>query len=567
MTARLPAATKFSVPALPGRYVPRPRLHAALDAAAQLPLTVVVGVPGAGKSVMLQSWLHDRPGLRAVWLSCDVRDADPVTFWLALSATLTQTWPGRWLDVVDLLAENEPDLDDVAIAVVNDLADLVSASCSRSMTSSSPQPRRPAWARSSASPGRLPGSGHQPDRAPARAAPAPRLRSAARGLRDPELRLTRAEVAAVTSEFEVELNETENGILTTRTEGWMAGVQMAAVSLRDRSDPDLFLADLAKTPRAITDFLSTEVLDRQPAEIRDFMLATSILDVLDAESCAAVTERSDADGQLARLKERNLFLIELGRGVYLRICPTRNWRTAFPGFLARARLWLGDVQGARRVCEASIGTYDDQSLQQVVTLSSFAWVACVEGQLTEADHLAGRALASTASMGLAGHPIIVEALCAQGRVAFERGDLAAAERLFEQSILISEEIRPALAFMSQLLLSRGWLTNGRVGEALDGVARARVLLPAASTSPLVGLCDALEGRIAVEIGDLDRAEERAQRLEPGNRAAILQTRIDIARAEFDQAGEALARCVPLTMRERLDVAVLAARIACGRKSG
>jgi hypothetical protein len=124
LTARLLAATKFSVPALPGRHVPRPRLHAALDAAAQLPLTVVVGVPGAGKSVMLESWLHDRPGLRSAWLSCDAWDADPVTFWLAVSAALTQTWPGRWLDVADLLAEEEPDLDDVAIAVVNDLADL-----------------------------------------------------------------------------------------------------------------------------------------------------------------------------------------------------------------------------------------------------------------------------------------------------------------------------------------------------------------------------------------------------------------------------------------------------------
>jgi hypothetical protein len=96
-------------------HVPRPHPHGALDAAAQLPLTVVVGVPGAGKSVMLQSWLRDRPGLRPTWLSCDARDADPVTFWLALSATLTQAWPGRWLDVADLLAENEPDLDDVAV--------------------------------------------------------------------------------------------------------------------------------------------------------------------------------------------------------------------------------------------------------------------------------------------------------------------------------------------------------------------------------------------------------------------------------------------------------------------
>ena len=124
MTERLLAATKFLVPTLPGGYVPRPRLHAVLDAAAELPLTVVVGVPGAGKSVMLESWLRDRPGLRSVWLSCDVRDADPAVFWLALSTALIQAWPERWLDVVDLLAEKEPDLDDVAIAVVNDLVDL-----------------------------------------------------------------------------------------------------------------------------------------------------------------------------------------------------------------------------------------------------------------------------------------------------------------------------------------------------------------------------------------------------------------------------------------------------------
>ena len=112
MTARPVAAAKFLVPALPGRHVTHPYPRAVLDAVAQLPLTVVVGVPGAGKSVMLQSWLHDRPGLRSAWLSCDARDADPATFWRALSATLTQAWPGRWLDVADLL-----DLDDGAVIV------------------------------------------------------------------------------------------------------------------------------------------------------------------------------------------------------------------------------------------------------------------------------------------------------------------------------------------------------------------------------------------------------------------------------------------------------------------
>jgi LuxR family transcriptional regulator, maltose regulon positive regulatory protein len=708
------------VPALPGRYVPRQRLHAALDAAAELPLTVVGGVPGAGKSVMLESWLRDRPGLRSVWLSCDARDADPAAFWLALSATLTQAWPERWLDVVDLLAEKEPDLDDVAIAVVNDLADLgerVVLVIDDFQFAEAAVPslgtligRLPAGCRVVVAGRTEPQLGLH------------RLRAYGQLLevRDPELRLMRAEVAALTREFGVELSETEIGILTNRTEGWMAGVQMAAVSLRDRSDPGRFLADLAKTPRAITDFLGTEVLDRQPAEVRDFLLATSVLDVLDAESCTAVTERSDADTLLGRLKERNLFLIELDQGVYryhhlfarllrhrlraedpdrervlhrraaaffagtgdpenaighflaagqdaeafgvfrsnvvgafyqgdggilrrlvarIDACSTtieparlpdlalalaasgpageaKPWivraskraadlsdaqrarlavaqallalqygeavdiERAFsdyrrprdlpdeelvdfvPGILARGRLWLGDLKGARQLCEQSVGPFAGVSLT-----SELAWVACVEGQLTEAGQLAGQALAGAASIGLAGHPIMVEAMCAQGRVAFERGDLVSAERLFEQAISISEEVRPAFALMSQLLLSRVWLADGRVGDALDGIAQARAFLPPDSTSPLRGLCHALEGRAAIQTGDLDRAEASALRLEPGNRASLLQTRIEIARAEFDQAREALARCVPVTMRERLDVAVLAARIACGRRSG
>jgi len=721
LTARLLAATKFSVRTLPDRYVPRERLHAALDAAARLPLTVVVGVPGAGKSVLLQSWLRDRPGLRSAWLSCDNRDADPSTFWLAVSAALAQAWPGRWLDAADLLAENEPDLDDVAIAVVNDLADLGEPAV---LVIDDFQFAAAAAPSLSTLIGRLPAgcrvvvaSRTEPQLA------LHRLRAYGQLLevRDPELRLTPAEVAAVTREFDVDLNEAEIEILATRTEGWMAGVQMAAVSLRHQSDPGLFLADLAETPRAITDFLGTEVLDRQPDQIRDFLLSTSVLDALDADSCGAVTERSDADEQLARLKERNLFLIETDQGIYryhqlfadllryrlraenpereqalhrraaaffmetgdpenaidhflaagldaeafevLRCnligafsqadgrlpgrlaakfegqsamieparmphlalalsavgrtgeakawiaradrhaevlsdagrarlavaramvaqhygealgierafspyhgpegLPDEELRDLIPSLLARSRLWLGDTKGAREGCEQSLGSSEDPSVQQVVMMGGLAWVACVEGQLTEAEHLAARALAAADSIGLAGHPIMVEALRARGRVAFERGNLAAAERLLEQSISISEDIRPAFALVSQLSLARAWLADGQGGDALDGVARARAFLPPDSASPLLGLCDALEGRVAIAIGDLDRAEGCARRLEPGNRASVLQTRIGIARADFDQARQALARCVPVTMREHLDVVVLATRIACG----
>ena len=161
---------------------------------------------------------------------------------------------------------------------------------------------------------------------------------------------------------------------------------------------------------------------------------------------------------------------------------------------------------------------------------------------------------------------MVDAVRTQGRVAFERGDLVTAERVLEQSLSMSEDVRPAFALVSQLSLSRVWLADGRVGEALSGVERARAFLRPDSTSPLLSLCHALEGRIAIEIGDLDRATRCAQSLQPGNRASLLQARIELARSEPDRADDALARCTPATMRERLDVALLSARVAHIRKS-
>ena len=723
MTPRLLASTKFSVPALPRNYVPRPRLHAALDAGSALPLTIVVGVPGAGKSVMLKSWLHDRLELPSIWLSCDAFDANPVTFWLALVAALTHAWPDRWLDVADLLAERELDLDDVAISIVNDLADLgeavvlviddfhfAAAAASSLLTLIE---RLPTGCRV------VLGSRTEPQLALHRL----RARGQLLEVRDAELRLTPTEVAAVLREFEVELSESEIEVLATHTDGWTAGVQMAAVALRDQSaaNADHFLAELSKTPRAITDFLGTEVLDRQPVDIHDFLLDTSILDVLDAESCAAVTGRPDSDAFLRLLEARNLFLIQVEQGSYryhhlfadllrhrlgaedpdrkhalhrraaayfvetgdaenaishflsagqdgeafevfrthvvdafyegdgrkshrmfaqleshgsttdpaylpdlalavaasgpagaaqpwiararkhatalseaararlsvaqalvalqygeagdieraLSACPRatnlsdESLVCSVPSLQVRSRLWLGDVQGAREICEEGLDRFDDPSVPQVVMTSALAWVACVEGHLTEAEQYANRALASAQSMGLSGNPVMEAALSAKGRIAFERGDLHAAEQLFEQAIAMSEDVRPAFASVNLILLSRALLAQGLVGEALDGITRARAFLAPAPTSPLLGLCDALEGRIAAEIGDLHRAERCAQRLEPGNRAAILQTRIALACGEWNAAREALARCAPATLRERLDVAVLAARIAHG----
>ena len=178
-------------------------------------------------------------------------------------------------------SEAEPELGDVAIAIVNDLAALgepvvividdfhFASAAAPSLTTFIE--RLPSSCRV------IIGSRTEPQLALYRL----RAHGQLLEVRDAELRLTQAEVAAVMLEFGIELNETDVELLTARTEGWTAGVQMAAVSLRDESLPDLFLTEFAKTPRSITDFLGTEVLERQPAEILDFLLATSILDALD----------------------------------------------------------------------------------------------------------------------------------------------------------------------------------------------------------------------------------------------------------------------------------------------
>jgi LuxR family maltose regulon positive regulatory protein len=538
-------------------------------------------------------------------------------------------------------------------------------------------------------------------------------------VRDAELRLTRAETSSLLLQFGIELDDAAVDVLAARTEGWATGVQMAAVSLRDESVPDLFLTEFAQTPRSITDFLGTEILERQPPEILDFLLATSILEHLGPDSCVAVTQRRDAGELLERVGDRHLFLIELGRDTYryhhlfgdlLRhrlhaedpdreqglhrraaefFIEAGDIESAFDHFLrageearafellrsgfvaayvrgdgrmvhriaikagaeaairdpgrlvdlalalaatapagqatpwinratdragdfddadrarlvlaralvgaqygaaddveqelsaypapkdlpddevaqygptlvARTRLWLGDLTGAREICEQNLDPLIAPSLQQVALTGALAWIACVDGQLTEAERLADRALRDAESVGLAAHTAMVDAIRTRGRVAFERGDLATAERVLEQSLSVSEDYRPAFALVSQLSLSRVWLADGRAGDALSGVERARALLPPESTSPLLDLCHASEGRIAVEIGDLDRATQCAQRLRPGNRASLLKARIELARSKPDRADDAIAQCAPTTMRERLDTALLCARIA------
>ena len=96
-----------------------------------------------------------------------------------------------------------------------------------------------------------------------------------------------------------------------RTEGWIVGLQLAGLSIRDRADPSGFIASLSGSHRFILSYLTEEVLSRQPEEIQQFLLQTSILDRLSGDLCNAVTGRTDSHALLERLFNANLFLIPL----------------------------------------------------------------------------------------------------------------------------------------------------------------------------------------------------------------------------------------------------------------
>jgi LuxR family transcriptional regulator, maltose regulon positive regulatory protein len=131
-------------------------------------------------------------------------------------------------------------------------------------------------------------------------------------LRAADLRFTTEEAAALLHEgVSVELPDDSVTALTTRTEGWAAGLQLAALSLHGQADVARFVATFSGSHRYVLDFLAEEVLDRQPDQLRAFLLETSVLERLSGELCDAVTEHAGGQATLEEVERSNLFLVPL----------------------------------------------------------------------------------------------------------------------------------------------------------------------------------------------------------------------------------------------------------------
>ena len=280
----------------------------------------------------------------------------------------------------------------------------------------------------------------------------------------------------------------------------LAGDEAAAFEVLRRSLVDAFIQGDGRVLHRLAAKVGTAASGGEPGRLVDLALALAASAPAGQAAPWIIRASNRAgdlgDADLARLVlARALVAVQYGEAAEVeravvdhlgpKDLPDDEVTEYGPTLLARTRLWLGDLQGARRICEQTVRPLATPSLQQVALTGALAWVACVEGLLTEAEQLAGQALNGAESLGMAAHPTMVDAVRTKGRVAFERGDLITAERLLEQAVSMSEDVRPAFALVSQLSLSRVWLADGRRGGALAGVERARAFLRPDSTSPLL----------------------------------------------------------------------------------
>ena len=306
--------TKFYVPRSRRDLVPRPRLAERLDRGSALKLVLVSAPAGFGKTTLLAEWLAAGPAgpadeRRAAWLSLDRGDNDPASFWTYVIAALRTAAPGVGESALALLqAPRPPPIETVLTALLNDLGavagDIVLVLDDYHVVDASDVQDGMAFLLD-----HLPPWLHVV--IASRADPAlPLARWRARGelaeIRAAELRFTPDEAAAYLTEMMgLQLTARDVAALEGRTEGWIAALQLAALSMQGRDDVAGFIAGFAGDDRYVVDYLAEEVLQRQPEHVQHFLLQTCILEPAErsAVRCRHRARRRQGHAGGARARE------------------------------------------------------------------------------------------------------------------------------------------------------------------------------------------------------------------------------------------------------------------------
>lgn len=612
---RITLTTKFFTPLLREDYIARPRLLRQFKENSQQKLILISAPAGFGKTTILSEWVSTNKRsnvMRYAWLSLDNQDNIPIRFWSYVIDALQTFQPEVGKAALTSLESLDPvPIEQLLIIFLNQIAQLnqqLTLILDDYHVIESPEIHQGMTFLIEHLPPNL-----QIILATRIDPPLPLARWRARHwlleLRQSDLRFT-FEEAAVFLNQAMKLDLTPNDVITleNRTEGWIAGLQLAAISLQNHKNPSDFIQSFTGSNRYILDYLLEEVLDRQTPEIRDFLLKTSILKRLSGPLCDSVIETANSQAMLAALEQKNLFLIPLDEhrkwyryhhlfAELLQIMLKQAQPDLVIGLHRRASDWYsaqgmilealdhafsaGDMELAARLVSANVLALVEHAelaptLQQVENIMhdqrdaqpwlgiAYAWALAYSGQIERANIVLAsveerlQMLSGPGRDQIAGHLAAVHAY-----TAWVHGSQSQAVESAEQAaglLLLSETAVRALNLTTLGNSLNQYAASQRSVEALEqavGLARqveqSHVLMPAAS-----GLAYAYIGlgrlhkahEICLEAIELAEAYQRRSG-QPIYAAASVYAELSVALVEWGECKPALqAAHLGLTLAER-----------------
>ncbi len=594
-TGNLLLATKLYIPPARARRVDRARLIEGMQAAVRRPLTLICAPAGYGKTTLLSEWIPQNEHC-VTWLSLDEGDNDPVRFWRYFIAALQTLNPELGKNAQLLMESSQaPPIETVLSLAINDMAAqdyefshvfddyhlIDNPAIDENMTFLIEH---------------LPPNAHLV--ITSRSDPAlPLARWRARRqlseIRSRDLRFTGEEAASFFNQaMRLDLSAAEIAALKDRTEGWIAGLQLAALSIKDIEDRSRFITAFAGSHRFIVDYLVEEVLSRQPEAVRQFLLSTSILKRLNGTLCNALTGRNDGQAILEGLEQANLFLVPLDndrnwyryhhlfaevlQGYLQQTHPelppqlherAGDWYArqgmtemavhhalAIPDF-ERAAVLIEGVAGnmLRGGSSASIVRWlnaipEETILAHPRMCMARAWTYFLGAglNLEAAEEWALLALQAESAKGAPGAELSGEAAALQSMVAVTRGEAALSREFSRQAL---ESLSPDSPWRTAVTFTLGttYLDSGEIDAAANLLSEALRLSQADGTHYVQLAAASFLGDIEMFRGDLDRARELYQQVLTWSNPELPQKGSAMAHAgmanihyEQDRLDEALA---------------------------
>ena len=554
-------SSKLHPPAGRSGSITRRDLLVRLDENVLAKLIVVAAPAGWGKTSLLRDWCSAGESSRVAWVSVDQDDNDPVRFWAHVIAAIAAESPGVGEASLRMLtAPGANDAEGVLTPLINDLERLAARvtlilddyhlisnpdllECVKYLVEHLPPTLRLVVS--------------------ARSDPLlPLARLRARGemteIRADALRFTDAEAAELLNgTLGLALAPADIGALQRRTEGWAAGLYLAGLSLRGRPDPSRLVRAFAGDDRQIIDYLVAEVLDALPADVRSFMMRTSVLERMCGPLCDAVTGSGGSWRILEGLERSNQFVIPLDASrhwyryhqLFAELLRHELDRTE-PGLASllhrRASAWhrqhgsiaeatghamsAGDLADARELIAAHWNAYINEGLAGTVEawLNRLppamvtedarmclvrGWISRHLGRLGEVGPWLDAAEAATARGPLTEGPTSIESSACMLRAGYcyMIGDLATAESASRQAVALEAAGTPLWQAVASATLGASLFWQGRGSEARTILRRVAGPIPPPPNNLASLWAQGCLAAIAARSGDPEAAEDHVQK--------------------------------------------------------